>query len=179
MSITITEALAEIKTINKRISKKREFVIQYLARQDGAKDPLEKEGGSVVALEKERQAIGDLEQRIVDLRRGIARVNDTTTITLSDKTRTISEWLTWRREVSPDAVKFLASINNGLKNLREQSRRQGVNVVGPGGTTEKPQDLVVNVNESALAAEAEKLQEILGQLDGQLSLKNATVPLPA
>lgn len=46
MALTITEALAEIKTVGKRVEKKREFIKAFLARQDGVKDPLEKDGGS-------------------------------------------------------------------------------------------------------------------------------------
>ena len=73
--MTITEALAETKTIDKRISKKRTFVTDYLFRQDALRDPLEKEGGSVAAIEATRQAIGDLEKRLVDIRRAIARAH--------------------------------------------------------------------------------------------------------
>lgn len=43
MSITITEALAEIKTVAKRIEKKRDFIRAYLSRQEGVRDPLEKQ----------------------------------------------------------------------------------------------------------------------------------------
>lgn len=35
-------------------------------------------------------------------------------------------------------------------------------------------DVVVNISEDELAKESEKLEEMLGALDGQLSLKNAT-----
>lgn len=55
MAITITEALAEIKTIGKRIDSKKQFVTSHLARQDGVKDPLEKDGGSAELLKRERQ----------------------------------------------------------------------------------------------------------------------------
>ena len=55
MPITITEALAEIKTVGKRVEKKREFIKSFLARQDGIKDPLEKDGGSYQAIARERQ----------------------------------------------------------------------------------------------------------------------------
>jgi len=39
----------------------------------------------------------------------------------------------------------------------------------------KPNDVVVNIDERALGSELESIEDILGQLDGQLSLKNATV----
>lgn len=44
----ITEALAELKTLNKRVEKKKEYVKAYLYRQEGLKDPLEKDGGCCV-----------------------------------------------------------------------------------------------------------------------------------
>lgn len=85
--ITITEALAEIKTIGKRIEKKREFIGGFLARQDGVRDPLEKDGGSAKAIAGERQSVNDLEDRIVALRRGIQRANDETSVTINGITR--------------------------------------------------------------------------------------------
>ena len=53
MSITITEALAEIKTISKRLEKKRESIFNFVGRQDGIRDPLEKDGGSVEFIIRE------------------------------------------------------------------------------------------------------------------------------
>src|SRR5579863_1653454 len=64
--LTITEALAEIKTINKRLESKRESVRNYIARDVRVRDPLEKEGGSAEFIKRERQAIIDLEERIVN-----------------------------------------------------------------------------------------------------------------
>ena len=46
MPITITEALAEIPTIEKRITKKQEFITNYLFRVSSTRDPHEKDGGS-------------------------------------------------------------------------------------------------------------------------------------
>jgi len=34
MALTITEALAELKTIDKRLEKKQEFVVMYSIRQE-------------------------------------------------------------------------------------------------------------------------------------------------
>ena len=58
-------------TAEKRIAKKREFVLGYLLRQEMLKDPLEKDGGSVSALRRELQAIHDLEEWRVAIRRAI------------------------------------------------------------------------------------------------------------
>lgn len=177
MGLTITEALAEIKTINKRIEKKREFVLHYLYRQEGLKDPLEKDGGSVDVIARERQGIADLEARIVTLRRGIQRANDTTMVTINGMSNTIGDWLTWRRDVAPNMQGFMSMIRQRLAMMRDQAKRGGSaviqqNVVSP---DTKPTDYIVNVDEADLAKEIEALEDTLGQLDGQLSLKNATI----
>lgn len=169
---TITEALAEIKTISKRLAAKRDFVAQYMYRLDSLKDPLEKEGGSQKILVQDVQAISDLEQRLVDLRRGIQRANDSTTLSIEGSERSISDWLIWRREVAPKYGEFLNRLINNLKVLRDTARKQGTYTVSG---TDKPIDIVVNIDEQKLSKDNEKLQNILGQLDGQLSLKNATV----
>jgi hypothetical protein len=179
MGITITEALAEIKTVQKRIASKREFVAAFLSRQDGIKDPLEKDGGSFQAIARERQAIGDLEGRIVAIRRGIQRVNDSTPITINGVSRSIADWLVWRRDVAPGHQQFLAAMRAKLNSTRDQARKQGVNMIAATAVAEKPQDFVVNINEQDLAKEIEDLEDTLGQLDGQLSLKNATVAIAA
>lgn len=177
--ITITEALAEIKTVGKRIEKKREFINQFLARQDGIRDPLEKDGGSPKVIAAERQAVSDLEQRIIALRRGIQKANDETTVTINGVTRSISEWLTWRRDVAPGQRNWLASVRNGLNGLREKAKREGNAIISAVATSAetKPTDLVVNIDERQLGADLEALEDTLGQLDGQLSLKNATVTI--
>src|SRR3954452_7996422 len=99
--ITITEALAELKTIDKRIEKKREFVLAYLLRQEMFKDPLEKDGGSVSAIRREMQAIGDLEERRITLRRAVQQANERNSVVVGKQVRTIADWLVWRREVAP------------------------------------------------------------------------------
>ena len=98
--LTITEALAEIKTINKRLQTKRQNTLQYVARDARVKDPLEREGGSVEFLKRERQSIKDLEQRVVAIRTAIQRSNLETRTTIAGRELSIAEWLTWRREIS-------------------------------------------------------------------------------
>jgi hypothetical protein len=179
MSITITEALAEIKTVGKRIDAKRAAILPYLLRQDGAKDPLEKEldGGSVEYIKRERQALDDLGMRIIALRQGIQKANDSNSIVLSGVSKTISEWLTWRREVAPGAQKFLNQIRGNLNSIREQAKRQGNQVVPAGTVAAERTDYLINVDEKELNRQIEEFEEILGSLDGQLSLKNATVQI--
>lgn len=174
-SMTITEALAEIKTLQKRIAKKQEFVKGFLYRQDGVKDPLDKDGGSFQALKRERQAIADLQTNIVNIRVAILKANMETGITVGKQSRTIEEWLVWRRDVAPTVKQFLADMQGSFRSLRQTASKQGLQVVAPSGVPGQPQDFVVNINEQELAAESEDIETILGTLDGQLSLKNATV----
>lgn len=173
--MTITEALAELKTLVKRVQKKREFVGQYLGRSDGMRDPLAADGGSIAVLQKERQAMTDLAARLILIRTSIQKINQVTPITIEGVTRTIAEWLTWRKEVAPGEAQFYATLLNGIRNARQQALKNGQQIVMPGGSASQPADIIINLDESALAKDAEKLETILGALDGQLSLKNATV----
>lgn len=180
---TITEALAEVKTITKRIQAKRSSVMQYLVRQEALRDPLEKEGGSVDFVKRERQAIGDLEARVVVIRRAIAAANAETELTIGKLTMSIQDWLTFRREVAPGRKEFLGHLRNGIQNVRQQAMAKGWGVVQAsavalvGGEGAKANDVLVNVSETELAKEIEELEMIMGQLDGQLGLKNATTQL--
>ena len=179
MGITITEALAEIKTVGKRIEKKRDFIGGHLARQDGVRDPMEKDGGAAKVIASERQAITDLENRVISLRRGIQNANDETVVAINGQKRTISEWLTWRRDVAPARQQWLAHLRTTINNIRENAKRQGAALISATATTAetKPTDVVINIDELALAKEIEELEDTLGHLDGQLSLKNATVQI--
>lgn len=173
-STTITEALAEIKTIGKRIEKKRQFVGQYLVRQEIVRDPLEQQGGSRAALQQEFQSIKDLEERIIALRRGIAHVNGTVMLTVLGETRTIGDWLTWRREVAPGRKAAVQALRNSLIQFRQQQTQKGMTLRETASENPTDKDVIVNVDERALATEAERIEEVLGTLDGLLSLKNAT-----
>ena len=175
MPISLVEALAETKTVEKRIGKKREFVLAYLLRQEKFKDPLEKEGGSVSAIQRELQAIHDLEERKIAIRREIQKVNATNSITVGGETRSIADWLAWRREVAPGIQKFQQDVRQRIEAHRQQAMRAGAAVTSGGEA--KPDDIIVNMSESTLAAQIERLEETLGTLDGLLSLKNATLIL--
>lgn len=174
MAITITEALAELKTIDKRIEKKRAFINQYAFRQEGLKDPLEKEGGSPKLITQEKQSIGDLLTRKIAIRRAIQNVNAETQVNILGATRSIADWLVWRRDVAPTERAFHGELRARLEAERNQARRNGATVV-QNGEAQKPSDVVVNFSEQELAKEIEALEETLGVLDGQLSLKNATL----
>ena len=181
MGITITEALAEIKTIGKRLEKKREFVQQYLAQPERIKDPFEKDGGSQAVLSQEMQSISDLEGRQIQLRVAISRINDQTQLAIDGTSRTINEWLVWRREVAPGQEAFMTKLMQLLGGLQKEAQQRGARMVGAGAAVavgdSQPTDIIVNIDERKLSENREKLQNVLGQLDGQLSLKNATLTL--
>ena len=171
--ITITEALAEIPTIEKRIEKKREFIMNYLFRKSSIRDPHEKDGGSSELIARERQAISDLHERLIKIRSVIQNANSENTITVGDETKSITHWLTWKREIAPKDQYFLKKVSEELQKMRNRAMNEGV------GVTDKDSgfssDYVVNINEHELSKEIEELELILGTLDGQLSLKNATI----
>ena len=176
MSTTITEALAEIKTVQKRLAKKRDFVVDYLSRKDSLRDPLEKDGGSPKAIAETRQSINDLEVRVVTLRRAIQEANENTDVTINGVTRSVADWLVWRRDVAPEQGRFLSTMRGALSRVRNQAAREGLSVFSAtaSASPDKPDDYVVNISEQELAQDIEHLEDTLGQLDGQLSLKNAT-----
>lgn len=178
--LTITEALQEIKTIGKRLEKKRSSIGQYLARDSRVRDPLSKDGGSEKFVAEERQAVGDLENRIISIRTEIQKSNLASNLTIGDKSRTVAEWLTWRREVSGSQVQFLRSMASGLAKIRSDIQQKGGKVIAAAAAVNEafdpngPPEVVVNVDERALIDEQEKLEQQLGDLDGKLSLFNAT-----
>src|SRR6266851_1458935 len=96
MGMTITEALAEIKTIGKRLEKKKQAVLANIGRDSRLKDPLE---DSVKYVAQERQAIEDLEKRIVAIRTAIQKKNLETPCTVGENTFMVQEWLNLRKEV--------------------------------------------------------------------------------
>lgn len=185
VSTTITEALAEIKTIGKRIATKQGFVSKYLTRPDALKDPLEKDGGSRKSLDSALQSIADLEARIVIIRTEVQKANLSNTLTIGSRAMTIAEWLAWRKEVAEMRKLRISNLLTEILRARtaitisgrQTSDRYGSvqQTVQVGG--EKQPDLIVNVDEGELSKELEDLENTLGTLDGRLSLFNATTTL--
>lgn len=173
--ITITEALAELNLIDKRIVKKQEFIQNYLVRQEALKDPLLDQGGSILSIAEERQAINDLQERKISIRRAINDVNSEIEIKVGKDNRTIAEWLIWRREVAPSLQNFLRNINNTIQNARQQVLQKGFQVVQ--GEAQSDRDFHINLDEKKLSEEIENLEIILETLDGKLSLRNATTTI--
>lgn len=175
--ITITEALAELKTIDARIVKKQEFVMSYLLRQEALKDPLERDGGSVASVGKELQAIRDLHERQISIRREINAANMRESVAINGTARTLGDWIIWKREVAPKQQTLYAGLTTRVTQVRNEFAKRGAQVIGGNVENLKPTDVVVNLNEKELALKIEELESTLGALDGQLSLKNATLTI--
>lgn len=173
--ITITEALAEIATLKKRIASKRESIARYLARDARLRDPLEKEGGSVEFIKRETQSVTDLEQRVIHLRTAIQKINLKESLTVHGKKRQIAEWLTWRREIGPGRKMFLDQLIAGLDRIRKEVISKGMKMVQVSDGTEG--EVIVSLEEGKLASDREEIETVLGELDGKLSLANATIKI--
>jgi hypothetical protein len=174
MTTTITEALAELKLIKSKIEKKTGFIVQYLGRQEGAKDPLEKQGGCAKAIAEEMQAIGDLHERFVNIRSAIAARNAAVNVTIGTTSRSVADWLVWRRDVAPLVKGLQKGLQDKINQIRNGAKAQGWSVVKAGEPTAQPTDVIIEIDEKALAERSEATQEVLDTLDGKLSLHNAT-----
>ena len=68
-----------------------------------------------------------------------------------------------------------------LAQLRKEAQQRGARMVGQGAAVavgdSQPTDIIVNIDEKKLGEDRERFQNVLGQLDGLLSLKNATLTL--
>lgn len=178
--ITITEALQEVKTINARIVKKQESVANYLARDSRILDPLAKSGGAEKFIREERQSIGDLRSRLISIRSSIQQTNLNSPLTVAGYNRSVSDWLTWRREVSSGEQSFINTMLNGIRRMRDEAQKKGGKVSGSAVAVvdsfaaSDPPNIIINVDEMELMKEQERIETCLGELDGKLSLFNAT-----
>lgn len=173
---TIAEGLQEIKTLHKRIEKKREFIKNCLCRYNQMRDPHEKDGGSNLIIKKERQAIKDLEDNVIEIKLKIDAANANTSVKVCAEVRTIAEWLVWKRELAVKKKRFLELLQSSIQSVRNQAIQKGSSVV-ESDIKAAAMDIIINVNEMELANEIEQMENILSTLDGQLSVKNATVQI--
>ncbi len=173
MKITITEALARSNTIKKRIEKKRENIASLMIRQEQYKDPAGG-AGSEDKIAAELRSIASLEWDIVAIRTAINRKNDLTPCTVRDIEWQVAEWLVWKREVAPGRATRLREFLSTIDSARQTAAAKRVQVVGLGASPSEPHDVMILIDEADLRKEEEILVEILGELDGKLSLINAT-----
>jgi hypothetical protein len=175
-TLTISDALAEVQTIRRRIDQKQQLIAAYLLREAKYRDPLGAEGGSAAVLAREWASVRALHERTVLLRRLIQNAYERTLITFGEQTRSLADWLAWRREVSARRAGFLRTLSTRIRGARARAALHARAFPSESGR-DKPADVIVHLNEQELAREAETLEELLGNLNGQLGLKNATITI--
>lgn len=176
MGLTITEALSEITLIKKKIEKKKGVILSNLVRPKHVKDPLESEGGSKKYIASEIQSMNDLMARHLKLKGSVASANIHNAITVNGRTQTIHDWLNWKRDLSATELKFNNDVHTQVKSQTDHLQRQPQVYKDDKGETHLL-EYEVNVEYGDFLKTSENVQEILEKLDGQLSLKNATIQL--
>jgi hypothetical protein len=172
--MTITEALAEIKLCERKLEKKWDAVKTNTHRFEHVKDPYASEGGSKVAISREVQSIKDIEERIVKIRTAIADANVQNKLTLGENTRSIYEWLTWKREIAENQKKFYKDISSRLKAVIDKESQNPTAYKDEENRVHLAK-LDLNLDYPYFQTLDQKLSDTLETLDGKLSLKNATI----
>lgn len=174
LKITITEALAEVKLIDKKVAKKKEIVLSNVVRARHAKDPFERDGGSEQYLTREIQAITDLERRKVKLREAISTANLNNSLTIGERTDTIHNWIVWKREIAKSSGEFAKQIHVGIKShMTSSSSKPQVYQDDEG--KQKIVEWVYGLDYPIYIAKDQQHQSYLDELDGKLSLLNARI----
>jgi len=173
MEMTITEALAKTKTLKNRIEKRRSSLMEYLCRDKQLTDPMSKHGGSPEYIDNEQQGIKDLEEELVKIRVAIQEANMNTLLPIQTWEHTVAYWLNWRREIAEGNKQFLLSMAAYISRYREKAAEKGYTISRDAQESE-PKQILVNIDEAELANRIDVAEQILGELDGKLSLINAT-----
>lgn len=171
--LTITEALAEVNLLKKKIQDKEQYSMAMIYRASHQQDPWIKEGGAPTCLAQEKQAIGDLRKRLIKIRSAISKKNLETLVEINGESKCIFDWLTWRREVYQEQKQYLTRLYNEASAVTKKAQNrpevyknaEGENVLV---------SYIKNIDEGPIKEELERIEEIFLKLDGQLSLKNAT-----
>jgi hypothetical protein len=176
MGLTVTEALSEINLIKKKIEKKRETVLNSLIKPKHLKDKLESQGGSREFIKAELQSMNDLMARHLKLKGSIAAANIGNMIAVNGVTRSIHDWLNWKRDLSAGDLQFNTQIHKDVQKHFDTLAKQPQVFKDDDGKTHLL-EYEANVEYGDFIKSSEAIQETLEKLDGQLSLKNATILL--
>lgn len=172
-TMTITEALAEVKLTEKKIEKKKANIAANLTRFEHTPDPYSKDGGSQKVMGQELQAIQDLEIRLINIRGAIAEANIKTKLTIGETTRSLYDWITWKREIAEKRIKTFNEFGSAIKRAIDKEAASPTALKNAEGAYTFAK-LVPNLDYSMLQSKFEKEGELQAVLDGKLSLKNAT-----
>ena len=177
VNTTITEALAELKTLDKKIESSKKFVMDYSVRQGTTIDPLDDEGGSDKVIPQKMQSIDNLLERKIAIRKAINASNQNAVVEINKVKRTVEEWLIWKRDVYQKEMAFLESLQRKIVDARSQCVAKGMTLRDDGGQPSKVTEVSSFIKESNLQRRIEETREIYGVLDGKLSLFNATTTI--
>lgn len=167
-TITITEALGELKLISKQIQSNLDNALKYVCRPSNMLDPLATKGGSQNFVTSKAMSTDSLLKNQLKLRSAINEANRNTNMEICGVTRNVSEWLSWRREIAPTEQLFYQKLVEKAANERVQLGRQKV------AEGSDPINLVVHFDEIAMSKKLDELTTILGTIDQKLSIHNAT-----
>lgn len=174
--MTITEALAEIKLINSKLDKKRARVLENLIRYEHETDPFAHEGGSSVYCNAEVQSIEALEENIAKIRSAIMSANLSNSAEVMGKTRTLYEWLVWKRDLVEKQKYFYLNVYTKSKERIEYLHKNPHTVGKPeAGVTPELAKIKPSLQHADFSKKHEEVCDVLSKLDGVLSLKNATI----
>ncbi len=169
---TITEALAELKTLDSRISTTEQFILNYAVRQGSTIDPLQGDGGSDVVIPSKLQSLADLLERKVAIRDAINLKNQHTMVEIAGISRTVAQWIIWRRETFKREITAYQKLQTKILDSRRQCVEKGLNLK-EGEQPTSVQEVASFIPESEINTKIEQLREIESTLDGKLSLINA------
>lgn len=172
--MTITEALSEINLIKKKIEQKTKTVSQYLVSAEHFPDPYASEGGLEKFLRQEIQSLNDLKRRLTKVRSAIAKANLENEITVNEQTMLIHDWLTWKREIANDTGAFYSAVISTVNNQVNAATKNPQVYQNKEGKMELVK-FKINVDLPSFIKAQEILEQTKEQLDGKLSLKNATI----
>lgn len=173
--ITITEALSEINLIGKKIKSKQEKITGALVRYEHMPDLYAAAGGSEKMITEETQSMRDLMTKLARIRSAVSQANITNKITINQRERSIHDWLTWKREISESEIEFAKKVHMTIKHNVDQIQKQPQLIKQENTTEPQLAKLKVNTDFAYWIKESEELCDVLEKLDGQLSLKNATI----
>lgn len=172
--LTITEALSELNLIKKKVDNKRKVVAGSLLRAKHEKDAFENVGGIRQFIIGELQAIDDLDSRFLKIKGSIAKANIENLITINGFTKTIHDWLNWKRDLADTQKKFTFNLYSFPKGELERLSKQPQIYLD-----EKQEKHLVEfestIDYPSFLKKSEELNDTFDRLDGQLSLKNATI----
>jgi len=157
---TIQEGLEDTETFLRELDERRKFILDHVVHEAYQQDPLEDRGGSKSAIREALEAIDRLSEMILVTRVAINKARANTDVTVSKTTKTVEEWLIWRKELSIGALSFVEYLAEKVRNAREWG-----------------DDFLVNLDEEELAQMEKDLLETLGELDGKLSVIYATTDI--